>query len=224
MHPDDLLAQLLETAGTRRRKSLEIIHAVCREQHERGAKDFSIAMIARLSEAKGGPADNTIRNKTGQEYQGLITCWAGHTGGSSRKLPKLSEDPLMDLIRCVEKPEVRSILGSVVAENRKLKREVNLLKHEASKTAVLDLRNLPNQGTTPLAASELLPAENRLTDAEIVALRDAISAEKLADEGWLINPRGFLVNTNGRVIYALGYVSAIKKIIARSEIKHGWQG
>lgn len=217
MHPDDMLAQLLESASKRRRASLEIIHAVCREQHARGAKDFSIATIARLSEAKGGPTDSTIRNKTGEEYQGLIKCWASHTGGSQRKLPKLSEDPIMDLVASVEKPEVRAILSSIVAENRKLKREVNLLKHQVSQTAVLDLRELPKGDVTPPHSGELLPSAKQLTDSEMAALREAISPEKLADEGWSIDANGFLLNSNGRRIYAVGYVSAIKKLTAAKQ-------
>jgi len=212
MHPDDMLAQLLESAGKRRRASLEIIHAVCCEQHERGAKDFSIATIARLSEANGGPTDSTIRNKTGEAYQGLIKCWASHTGGSPRKLPKLSEDPIMELVASVEKPEVRAILGSIVAENRKLKREVNLLKHLVSQTAVLDLRGLPSGNTTASPSGEL-PRPPGLTDKEVAALREAISPEKLADEGWAIDGQGFVVNENQRKIYGVGYVSAIKKVI-----------
>jgi len=217
MHPDDMFAQLLESAGKRRRASLEIIHAVCREQHERGAKDYSIATIARLSEAKGGPTDSTIRNKTGEEYQGLIKCWASHTGGSPRKLPKLSEDPIMDLVASVEKPEVRAILGSIVAENRKLKREVNLLKHQVSQTAVLDLRELPNGGAMPSPSGELPPPPPGLTEKEVAALREAISPEKLADEGWAIDGQGFVVNENQRKIYGVGYVSAIKKLIEAEE-------
>lgn len=217
MHPDELLEQLLKTAGTRRCKSLEIIHAVCREQHERGAKDFSIATIARLSEAKDGPTDSTIRNKTGEEYQGLIKCWASHTGGSPRKMPKLSEDPIMDLVASVDKAEVRAILGSIVAENRKLKREVNLLKHQVSQTAVLDLRELPKGGATASPSGELLPPAKSLTDSEMAALREAISPEKLADEGWSIDRHGFLVNEHQRRIYGLGYVSALKKLIATEE-------
>lgn len=214
MHPDDMLAQLLEAAGKRRRGSLEIIHAVCREQHERGSKDFSIATIGRLSEAKGGPTERTIRNKTGEEYQGLIKCWASHTGGSARKLPKHSEDTLMDLIGSIDKPEVRAILGSVVAENRKLKREVNLLKHQASQTAVLDLRGLPSGSSTPSITGALPPPAGGLTDKEVAALREAISSEKLADEGWAIDAQGFVVNQDGRKIHGVGYVSALKKLIA----------
>jgi len=219
MHPDDMLAQLLESASKRRRTSLEIIHGVCREQHERGAKDFSIATIARLSEAKGGPAGSTIRNKTGEEYQGLIKCWASHTGGSPRKLPKLSVDPIMELIASVEKPEERAILGSIVVENRKLKREVNLLKHQASQTAILDLRPSQNSSTAMPVSSELLPYEKSLTTSELAALREAISPEKLEDEGWSVDDQGFLVNESRRRIYGVGYVSGLRKVVAAAESK-----
>ncbi|MGV7225268.1 MAG: gamma-mobile-trio protein GmtX, partial [Nitrospinales bacterium] len=33
----------------RKKRSLELIHQICLEQYERGSKDFSIAMIGRLS-------------------------------------------------------------------------------------------------------------------------------------------------------------------------------
>lgn len=58
MHPDDLFANLFENAVTRKKRNLEIIHAVCREQFERGSKDFSVATISRLSVERGGPASS----------------------------------------------------------------------------------------------------------------------------------------------------------------------
>ena len=215
MHPDDVLAELLKSAGTRRRKSLETIHAVCREQFERGAKDFSIATIARLSVARGGPADGSIRNKAGDDFKAVISVWAKHTGGSTRKLPKVSEDPLMALIQKVEAPEVRSILAGVLAENRKLRREVNLLKHAASQTNYIDLRKDAEAPTS--TATELIPAPTGLADSELAALRHAVSSEKLAEEGWSIDERGYIVNENGRPIFKVGFVPAIKKLVAAEE-------
>jgi len=42
MHPDDLLEQLNATANTRKQKNLDLIHAICREQYERGSRDFKV--------------------------------------------------------------------------------------------------------------------------------------------------------------------------------------
>lgn len=215
MHPDDLLTEMLKTAGTRTRKSLEAIHATCREQHERGSKDFSIPMIARLASSRGGPTEGAIRNKTGDHYKALISAWAKHTGGSARKLPKVSEDPVMSLIQKIQSPEVRSIMAGVLAENRKLRHEVNLLKHAASKTSYIDLRE--SAATNTVAAIEVIPATTGLTDSEIAALGHSISSEKLAEEGWTIDSAGYMVNANGRPIFKVGFVSAVKKLIASAQ-------
>lgn len=56
MHPDDLLDQLKKTATLRKQKTLDLIHEVCREQYERGGRDFSVATIARIAEDRGGRA------------------------------------------------------------------------------------------------------------------------------------------------------------------------
>jgi len=63
LSPYELLPRLLSSATTRKRRSLEIINNVCKEQQERGSQDFSIATIRRLSEAFEGPTERTIRNK-----------------------------------------------------------------------------------------------------------------------------------------------------------------
>ncbi|MCX7173727.1 MAG: gamma-mobile-trio protein GmtX [Proteobacteria bacterium] len=81
MHPDDLLDQLKKTAGPRKQKTLDLIYEVCREQYERGSRDFSVATIARIAADRGGPSKGAIHNTTGDDYKGLIKAWAEHTGG-----------------------------------------------------------------------------------------------------------------------------------------------
>ena len=103
-HPDDLLDQLQKTATPRKQKTLDLIHEVCREQYERGSRDFSVATIARIAEDRGGPSKGAIHNKTGDDYKGLIKAWAEHTGGVTRKVRQVSENPyaaLIDKIRRV---------------------------------------------------------------------------------------------------------------------------
>lgn len=85
MHPDELLEQLKANANTRKQKNLDLIHAVCREQYERGSKDFSVATISRIAQERGGPITSAIHNKTGDSFKGLIKAWATHTGGVTRK-------------------------------------------------------------------------------------------------------------------------------------------
>lgn len=70
--PIKLFGQLSENASTRKKRSLEIIHNICKEQNERGSKDFSIPTISRLSVKEKGPSEQTIRNKSGEDYRVLM--------------------------------------------------------------------------------------------------------------------------------------------------------
>ena len=93
MHPDDLLEQLKKTATPRKQKTLDLIHEVCKEQYERGSRDFSVATIARIAEDRGGPGKGTIHNKTGDDYKGLIKAWAEHTGASPARCVRSARTP-----------------------------------------------------------------------------------------------------------------------------------
>lgn len=132
MHPDQLLERLKAGAGTRKAKSLDILNAVCREQFERGSKDFTIATIGKLSE------DKSIHNKTGDDFKALISAWANHTGGSVKRLPKQPDNPLYAVLEKIPDPAVRAVVGSVLAENKKLRGEVNILKRNTQ--VVIDQR------------------------------------------------------------------------------------
>lgn len=52
--PEVVLAALQQDATKRTRQSLDLIHAICGEQHEIGNKDFSVATIGKLCSALHG--------------------------------------------------------------------------------------------------------------------------------------------------------------------------
>lgn len=213
MHPDELLEQLKKTANTRKQKNLDIIHAVCREQYERGSKDFSVATIARIAEERGGPVKGSIHNKTGDDFKGLIKAWAQHTGGVTRKVRQVSQNPYEALIDRIEQPEIRSIMASVLAENRKLRAQNNLLKSQEHR--VIDMR--PQTQTPVRDPIQVLPgAKGLLSDWEIEALSRAVSQAFLDQEGWSEGANGIVLNASGRKIYAEGYMSGIRKIIGET--------
>jgi len=208
MHPDDLLDQLKKTATPRKQKTLDLIYEVCREQYERGSKDFSVATIARITEDRGGPSKGAIHNKTGDDYKGLIKAWAQHTGGVTRKVRQDSVNPYTTLIDKIENPALRSMMAGLLAENRQMRREITLLKAEGNR--VIDMRP---QTTEPREVVHILPASTGLFPSEIEALRHAVSDRLLKDEGWTSDAEGRIFNDAGRVVYKPGYVSAIRKII-----------
>ena len=162
MHPDELLEQLKSTATSRKAKNLDIIHAVCREQYDRGSKDFTVATISRIAQERGGPVRSTIHNKTGDDFKGLIKAWADHTGGTQRKVRRVSEDPMAAVLDKITDPAVRAIMGTVLARNKKLTGENNLLK--ANALVVID-RTSTNANQRQVASSpiEILPASTGLT-------------------------------------------------------------
>lgn len=213
MHPDELLEQLKASATPRKAKNLDIIHAVCREQHERGSSDFSVATISKIAQERGGPVKSTIHNKTGDDFKGLIKAWADHTGGATRKVRKVSENPVYAVLDKIPDPAVRAVMGAVLAENRKLRGEVNLLK--ANTEVVIDRRTV--SASQPKDTIQILPASAGLTDSEKEALRHAISDKLMQDEGWTQDDHGRVLNARGRAIHKVGYVTAIRKIIGGAE-------
>lgn len=208
MHPDELLEQLKKTATPRKQRSLDIIYEVCREQYERGSRDFSVATIARIAEPRGGPGKGAIHNKTGDDYKGLIKAWAEHTGGVTRKVRQVSENPYSALIDKIENPALRSMMAGILAENRKMRREITLLKAEGNR--IIDMRPMAPVSREPV---QILPASVGLYQSEVEALRHAISDRVLKDEGWTTDAEGRVLNEAGRVIYKPGYVTAIRKVI-----------
>lgn len=208
MHPDEFLEHLKNNANLRKAKNLDIIHKVCREQYERGSKDFSVATISRLAVMEGGPVKSTIHNKTGDDFKGLIKAWAEHTGGNLRKARKINENPIYAVLDKIPDPAARAVMGAVLAENKKLRGEINLLKSKAN--IIIDRRQ-SSSSQTP--AIQILPTSNLLTNSEIEALRHAISEKILKDEGWIQDGNGRILTTKGREILKIGFTSAIRKII-----------
>lgn len=209
MTPDELLDLLKTKSNARKQRSLDIINGICQEQVDRGCKDFSIATIGRLSIEKGGPSPQTIRNKGGDDFRALIASWAEHSKGAMKKPPRVQENGISSILTKINDPVVRSIVGSILATNAKLQREVNLLKQQAE--IVIDRRTLPI--TTANQKDALLSGMTGLTTTELTALAHSISPELMGQEGWTIEKSGRIVNSLGRTIFNAGFASAMRKIV-----------
>lgn len=209
--PEELLIELSKDASPRRKRSLEIVHSVCKEQSERGSKDFSIVTIGRLSEEAGGPKERTIRNAEGKDYRAIMNAWATFTNGVAKK-PRSEKEPSItdEILAGIKDPTVRALVGVIMAENRKLKGENSLLKRSA--TLTIDMRpdnRLPlNSGKIV----EITPPSYDLLPVEIEALKHAISEDLLTEQGWTTDEQG-RIKHRGRSIFRVGFVTAIKKVL-----------
>jgi hypothetical protein len=217
MTPYELLEQLLAASGTRKRNSLNVIHAVCEEQKDAGNDDFSIATIAKKSAKRGGPKEQSIRNAAGIDYRTLIACWAEYSNGSTKRPTKTPDDPYNKLLQGIQDPAIRAVWSAVLAENKKLRGQVNLLKSNAN--IVIDQRPVNKESEKLGQTTEFLPSvSSRLTPSEIDALKYSISPEFLNDQGWSSQENGRVVSSKGRAIYKPGYITAIQKVIEDSNI------
>ena len=67
--PNEVYEAILgQLKNSRSRKSLEALHAVCKEHHESGSVDFRISTIAKLGASRGAPSEQTIRKASDLLY------------------------------------------------------------------------------------------------------------------------------------------------------------
>ena len=88
IQPDDLYNQLCENASTRKKKTLALVHEVCKKQSEAEVKDFSLGTIAALMSDKGGLSEQALRNKNAEPYRLLINNWAEYSNTTTKKPKK----------------------------------------------------------------------------------------------------------------------------------------
>jgi len=213
LSPEDVLAALQRDATKRTRESLELIHTLCKEQYKAGNLDFSVATIGRLSMARGGPSTGAIRNATGEHYRAVLKAWANHVDGAARK-PAARPEPGVadDVLAMIPDASVRAVVGSFLAENRKLRAENTLLKTQVQ--VVIDRR--PSSAIsepTSQSGVQVLPALSTLLPLEVDALRHAVSEELLAKMGWRVDAKTGRVSKDGHAIFRAGFATAIKKVL-----------
>lgn len=210
IHPDELYEQLCENATSRKKKSLTLVHDVCKKQSESDVKDFSLGTIAGLMADKGGLSEQALRNKNAEPYRLLISSWAEYSNTTTKKPKKKAVTTLNDeILSQISEPTVKALVGMIIAENKKLRNENNMLKNQTCIT--IDMRN-QKSATSPTSDVVVVSALDNLTETEIDALKDAISDSFFKDRGWTTDEQG-RVKEKGYPVYKTGYVTAIKKIL-----------
>lgn len=214
--PKQLLGELCAQASPRKVRSLELIFALCEEQHERGSKDFSVATIGRLSAQRGGPTAAAIRNKTGEPYRALMKTYADSVGGRSRKVAAGPHRDEVDVVlEGITDPVVRTRVNLLLAELRSLRAQLLGVRHLANQNATIVIGGSTSTAVT--SGSESLEAGGlHLTALEQRALQSAISERTLAHWGWAMDKSGRITSESGQVVFGAGFASAVKKALKLS--------
>lgn len=209
MHPDELFSKLYNNSSTRKKKTLELINNACKKQSESDIKDFSIGNIARLIADDGGLSEQALRNKNAEDYRALISQWAEYSKATTKKPKKEKISTLNDdILASISEPTTKALVGMLISENKKLKRENSLLKEQT--TFTIDMR--PKKDISANKDVVIVEPSYSLTETEIDALKNAISNEFMNHQGWITDNYG-RVKENGIQVYKAGYVTAIQKIL-----------
>lgn len=214
--PDEVLKNLL-AKGPRSNKAmtLKALHEICREQYGKQndyLRDFSLATIGRICESHDLFKARILYNAASQDYITLITSWAAFSGTASVKTAKVPRElHSHQYLMRIEDPALRSLMQTAIAERDDLRAKVNLLKSQMQIT--IDQRPLGVTFSKTSAPTAILEAGARLTESERQALDNAISNDFLVQEGWVVGAYGEIINQSGRIVYDVGYVTAIRKIL-----------
>jgi hypothetical protein len=180
-----------------------------RAKQHRGSADYSVATIGRLSAERGGPSAPAIRNKTGEKYRALISAYAEQAGGQKKKRavcrPSVSDELLEGIADLVLRTRINLLLADLEATRAQLL----AARHIAAQKAVLVL----SDGTQPQEQVATANEPPILTTQERKALATAISDKTLDHWGWTIDKSGRVLTDSGQVVFGVGFMSAIRKIV-----------
>lgn len=206
--PTALLEDMCKTASSRKAQSLRLLFKLCQAQAANGSSDYSIATIGRLSAEQDGPSAAAIRNKPGEDYRALLKAFAESVGGNVRKKSLPERTVADELLEGVVDPVLKVRVKLLLAENESLRAQLLAARHLANQKSAINLGASDNALLSPPEAKGL-----KLTLQEVVALEDAISADKLKHWGWTIDQIGRVSSEAGQVIFRAGFVSAVQKTV-----------
>ncbi|MDA8256805.1 MAG: gamma-mobile-trio protein GmtX [Betaproteobacteria bacterium] len=220
IHPDEVLKAIL-AKGNRRDKEekLRKLHELCSLEYSRnsqGARDLSIANMARIAESHSLFKARTIYNKQSEDYAALIRAWESYNGPKPSKAIKDQFVPTDKhaFLKKIEDPAIRSVCQMAIIERDKIRAELNMLK---SVTVVpIDMRPLGAEIAKGATNVALIEPAAQLTDSERNALTAAIDPKSLAQLKLRIGDTGEIVDERGRFVFNPGFATAISKILGKS--------
>jgi len=165
-----------------------------------------------------GPWAGELHSTLGKHYCELITAWAIQNGNDTDK-PNKKQKPIAgeEFLRRIPDPADRALAGFIIAERNRLRGEVNLLKSKSN--IVIDRR--PPLGDIRHANGgliQILPQGAELLPTEREALEKATDPTWLKDHGMEEGTHHQLLKDNGRELFPMGFLSAIRKMVMHFKV------
>lgn len=129
----------------------------------------------------------------------------------SRQLDTPSD---MYLLKQLDDPAMRAVVGQIIAEKNKLKAENNVLKNNAEITIDMRPNQVIHEEQVHQEVSVLSAFNGLLLPSDIEALEDAINKNKMAQRGWTVSKFGAVKDQQGCPLFKNGFVLAIQKILS----------
>lgn len=213
--PERIFRGLYDKAINKRKKqSLEKVNNACKNQYILKSMDFSIPTIAKLIAGEGGPSEQALRNKNGEEYRLLIGAWAEYSNGSTKKMPQkalnIEEENYEEIANSISSSTARSLFYIFVGKYKRLQSELIALKRLGETTLIVDDR--PKSKNTESQNDVLVSSTLNLTEDELDALKSAISEDFFKEQGWTISKER-IRKSSGITLYGPDYLNAINKIL-----------
>lgn len=132
---------MLRTTSKRKQRNLTNVWNAL--EHLRGVKsrDFTAASVARTIEVMklSGPKAQSIRNAEGQDFREIIRVYSSEYGDSRNKKSQCSESD--EFLFGISDLRTVARVRELLADNRSMARQINLLKNFISKLAPVELNH-----------------------------------------------------------------------------------
>jgi hypothetical protein len=199
---DDLYNVLLQDCKRKNaRDNLSLLNEVLQEI-SKGTLDFSISNVGAMTHSRGGINSQSIRNSNGKRYRTLIDAY-------QRDYPKpevKNNNITKNWVENISDPASKFMAKDLIAENKKLKAEINTLRSFLASNEA-PIINIQQPQENPQNA---LP---QLTNADSAALKKAINSDELNRNKLTIGSEGEIRDQDNKRILPRGFVTAIEKIL-----------
>lgn len=220
---DIILQTLKDSLHLRSQKSLDKFNHILRDYVTSGGDDFSITNLARVSLENGGPSYAVIRATKNTCYRTLIDAYIAKyvstKKGNFSKSKNRNLNIEHDVLNKLDNPALKTYFGGIIAENKKLQAEINVLKSQKvfsidrrTNQTKSEQRNGTNQ---PDDIQVISPLKTILSHHDIDVLRTAILKQRLINKGWkIVADTWAITDSDNFEIMPRGFVKVIDKIIS----------